>query len=265
MSSGRFERPFACFTFDDGYKDNLRYAYPIFERHQAPMAVYIPTDYPDGKGDLWWIALEKAIECADSIEMTIAGRRQSLSVSTTARKHEAFKIVYRWLRSIDEPSARAAVAELCASVGYDTSDLCRSTIMSWDDIRTLASDPLVTIGAHTRRHLALAGLSYSDACSEISESVRRIEREIGQRPAHFSFPYGCGRSAGSREFTLAREFGLKTAVTTRKGLLFSDHARQMTGLPRISLNGLYQQPRYLSVLMSGVPTYLWNGLRRIAA
>ena len=83
----------------------------------------------------------------------------------------------------------------------------------------LADDPLVTIGAHTRRHYALAKLTLADARAEIDESVRRIEREIGQPCRHFSYPYGDETSAGQREFDLAKELGIKTGVTTRKGLI----------------------------------------------
>ena len=33
------ERPFACFTLDDGYRDNRDHAYPIFRRYGAPFAL----------------------------------------------------------------------------------------------------------------------------------------------------------------------------------------------------------------------------------
>ena len=137
--------------------------------------------------------------------------------------------------------------------------------MNWDEIRQLASDPLVTIGAHTRRHYALAKLTLADARAEIGESVRRLEREIGQPCRHFSYPYGDEASAGQREFDLVKELGLKTGVTTRKGLIHPRHASELTALPRVSLNGDYQKPRYVKVLLSGAPFALFNVMQKASS
>jgi hypothetical protein len=57
--------------------------------------------------------------------------------------------------------------------------------------------------------------------------------------------------------------GFDTAVTTRPGMLFPEHADHLTALPRLSLNGNFQTGRALSVLTSGAATALWNGFRRI--
>jgi Polysaccharide deacetylase len=48
------DRRFVCFTFDDGYRDNLQYAYPMFKRRLMLLTLYVPTDHPDGNGELWW-------------------------------------------------------------------------------------------------------------------------------------------------------------------------------------------------------------------
>ena len=48
-------------------------------------------------------------------------------------------------------------------------------------------------------------------------------------------------------------------------MLFPEHREHLTALPRISLNGEYQQLRYVKVLMSGAATALWNGFRRVNA
>ena len=98
---------------------------------------------------------------------------------------------------------------------------------------------------------------------EMGRSV--IEAAIGVRPQHLAYPVGDLKSAGPREFKIAAELGYKTAVTTQPGVLFPSHRNQLTALPRISVNGDFQQIRYLDVLMSGAATAMWNGLRRLKA
>jgi peptidoglycan/xylan/chitin deacetylase (PgdA/CDA1 family) len=257
-------RPFACLTFDDGYRDNLEVAYPIFKRHNLPFAVYICTDFADGRGDLWWLALEKAILRTDSVSLRIAGSEGRWPATSAAAKDATFHAIYWWLRSIKEDDARAVVAELCRATGFDPSGLCPGLVMTWDEIRRLAADPLVTIGAHTRRHLALAKLTLPEARDEIAQSLARIERELGVPCRHLSYPYGDERSAGEREFQLARELGFRTGVTTRKGLIQRRHTSALTGLPRVSLNGDYQQARYVKVSLNGVPFAFANRRQRPA-
>jgi hypothetical protein len=48
-------------------------------------------------------------------------------------------------------------------------------------------------------------------------------------------------------------------------VLFRGHAKALTALPRISLNGEYQRLRYVHVLLSGSATAMWNGLRGLEA
>jgi peptidoglycan/xylan/chitin deacetylase (PgdA/CDA1 family) len=92
-----------------------------------------------------------------------------------------------------------------------------------------------------------------------------IEASLGRRPEHLAYPVGDPVAAGPREFAAAAELGFKTAVTTRPGVLFAEHGEHLTALPRISVNGDFQQLRHMSVLLSGAATAMWNGFRRVDA
>jgi peptidoglycan/xylan/chitin deacetylase (PgdA/CDA1 family) len=137
--------------------------------------------------------------------------------------------------------------------------------MDWPQIAQLAADPLVTIGAHTVNHPMLARLPPEAARAEMDLSRSVIEAALNVRPRHLAYPFGDPTAAGPREFAAAAALGFKTAVTTRPGVLFAAHRDRLTALPRISLNGEYQQLRYVRVLLSGSATAMWNGFRGKAA
>jgi peptidoglycan/xylan/chitin deacetylase (PgdA/CDA1 family) len=118
----------------------------------------------------------------------------------------------------------------------------------------MAADPLVTIGGHTKGHFAISKLSEARALDEMVGGADRIEQELGSRPIHFAFPYGDPGSAGPRDFALTREAGFKTAVITRKGMLFPAHRRHLTALLRVSLNGNYQSLTYTALYCRARPS-----------
>jgi peptidoglycan/xylan/chitin deacetylase (PgdA/CDA1 family) len=265
LAAGQGKR-FVCFTFDDGYRDNFQYAYPMFKARRLPFTLYVPTNYPEGNGELWWLALEQAVlEARDEIAVIRDGERWRLPTKTIADKEKSFEEIYWWLRALDEDAQRSAIRALAEAAQIDLAAQCRALIMTWDELRTMAADPLVTIGAHTKDHFALAKLSETDAMDQMVGSADRIEQELGFRPAHFAYPYGDPGSAGPRDFALAREAGFRTAVTTRKGMLFPGHADHLTALPRVSLNGDYQSLTYTALYLSGAPFALWNGFQQVNA
>ena len=263
LASHSSDRPFACFTFDDGYRDNRVHALPIFQKHNLPFTVYVPSEFPSGGANLWWLTLEEVVRKAERIQIEFGAGLRSFETVTLAQKEAAHHEIYWSLRAMPERDARDLVATLAQSHGIDAQALAQRLIMTWEEIRALAAEPLVTIGAHTRGHWALANLSESEARAEIVESIRRLEDELQQPCRHFSYPYGDERSAGEREFRLAREAGVATAVTTRKGLIHAHHKDRLTALPRLSLNGDYQDERFVKVLLSGVPFALRDAVKRV--
>jgi hypothetical protein len=57
--------------------------------------------------------------------------------------------------------------------------------------------------------------------------------------------------------------GFASAVTTRPGMIFPAHRDHLTALPRVSVNGNWQDGGYFEVLLSGAPFALWNRGRRL--
>ena len=253
-------KPFAVLTFDDGYRDNVEHARPVLARHGAPWTLFVTSDFAEGRGRLWWLELERAVARLDAVRL---GSGLVLPARTDAEKMAAFETVYLALRAGPEPVLLDEIARLCREAGFEPGGLARELCLSWGELRDLARDPAICIGAHTLSHPMLAKHDAAFAEREMAESRARIEAELGRPVRHLSYPVGDPTSAGTREFDIAKRLGFATGVTTRPGHLFAGHADHGHALPRVSVNGLHQSDAALASLLSGVPFLAWNRGRRL--
>jgi peptidoglycan/xylan/chitin deacetylase (PgdA/CDA1 family) len=259
----RGARPFAVLTFDDGYRDNREHALPILERHEAPFTLYVATGFAERRARLWWLELERALERADTIDIEIEGERINLPARTAVEKAAGFAALYQRLRRGREETLLATIGELAARHAVDGRALVEEECMSFDEIAAMAAGPLCTIGAHTLTHPMLAKHDAAFVREELGRSRDEIAARLGRPVSHVAYPVGDPTSAGPREFAIAREVGFASGVTTRPGMIFAEHGAHRTALPRLSINGLWQDVGYVEQLLSGVPFALWNGGRRL--
>jgi peptidoglycan/xylan/chitin deacetylase (PgdA/CDA1 family) len=257
-----YSRPFVALKIDDGYRDNLEYAWPGLKRHGVPFALYVATSFPDRLGELWWVALEQVIAKTERLVVEMDGATRFIECGNVSGKRRAFEEVYWWLRSMKtDAELRDAVRDICARYGVDVKGPSTELCMDWKQIAEMAADPLCTIGAHTVNHVFLSKVPRETVRAEMQRSAEVIESALGKRPEHFAYPYGDTQSAGPREFKVAAEAGFKTAVTTRPAVISRKHREMPMALPRISVNGKFQATRYVDVLMSGLPFAVQRKLR----
>ncbi len=247
-------------TLDDGYRDNAEHAWPVFRRHDVPFTIYACPGFSERTSELWWEALERIIARTESVSLPGEGPAETLPAKKLVEKTEAFRAWTAWLTSeADEAHQRRVIRALADKYGLDLAELARALVMDWDELRTIAADPLCSIGAHTMTHAALARLDPQSAMAEMRGSADRIEAEIGTRPTTIAFPYGYPAAAGAREAALAAEVGFAASFTTQPGYI---PAAATHGLPRVSINGLFQELRYLETLLTPGLWSLRDRLRR---
>ncbi|MDA8870245.1 polysaccharide deacetylase family protein [Rhizobiaceae bacterium] len=258
------DKRFCTITFDDGYTDNLANAVPVLQAANVPYAIYIASGLVEGSAFLWWEALETLLRERDCITVPEIFGAAPVPLETVDQKFAACRRMLDWASlEHDEHDVQPFIRRLCTRYGMDVDAVHRGEIMRWDEIAAMSRAPLCTIGSHTVGHRALARLEANEVKDEIVGGIGALESVTGERPRHFAYPYGYPEAASTREFAIAAKLGLETAVTTRPGMLFADHADHMTALPRISVNGLYQSMRYFAPLTSGLPTRLKTKLRRL--
>ena len=259
-----FRKPFVSFTLDDGYADNYVHAFAVFKKYRVPFTIYLCTGLMDGSVDPWWRTLERIVLKQQRLEVELDGVRRVFTTKSTRQKYRAYESIYWALRRMPLPAQLATTHDLReAYPGNTNAQASPAEPLSWEMIAEMRASGLLTIGAHTINHYALTKLSQNEIRDEMKRGRDVLEQRIGEQPRHFAYPYGDASSAARREFETAEQLGFRTAVTTRKGVLFPEHGQHLHALPRISLNGDYQQTRNIELFLGGVPFTLFNRFRRL--
>ncbi|ARQ09043.1 polysaccharide deacetylase protein [Rhizobium etli] len=253
LSAPEGGRPFAAFTLDDGYINNMEYALAVFERHRTPFTVFVTKGFAEGSHSIWWETLAVLLRQAKEIRFDFGRGSERLALDGPRQQWEAFDRFARYIHRFDEARAVATLDMLARENGIEPTDIVRDLVMRPAQLQRLARHPLAALGAHTISHRALARLSEAEARIEMEVSADYVEALTGVRPAAIAYPYGTPEAAGAREAGLAGRLGFSVAVTTQPGL---PAAGKTSYLPRMSLNGFYQKRRYVSALASGIPLKL---------
>lgn len=244
-------KKFAVFTFDDGYLDNLLYAYPLLKKYQVPFTVYLTTGLPDRTQCLWWFYLEDWVEAGKPIDFRFSGRHFALSCQNDHEKRQAMTTLSRLLETSPPDTLARFLKEILEPRFGNPMAKTGIFSLSWPQIRLLGQDPLVTIASHGTLHGNCTCLAPDDLADSLYRSRARIEEEIGRKVEHFAYPFGHVGSFDENVTRMVVSAGYRTATTTLHGTLKRKHLRDLFLLPRISMNS--KTGPWLELLCSGLP------------
>jgi len=219
---------YAVLTFDDGYRDNALVALPILERHNAPFLMYVPTGAPTRTLQPWWLGLRELFRSRDNV--TVDAMDTRFHCPDFQSKVAALERTSQWIH--EEYDRAAMLAPTFHKAGVSLSALNDAYFLDEEEIQALSRHPLVSIGAHTTSHPALATLDASSARAEMADNRNYLLNLIQLPVRHIAYPYGGPKACGPREERLAGEVGFLTAVTTRPGQLDDALHLNRFALPR---------------------------------
>lgn len=194
MKSGRsFDR--ACLlTFDDGWVDNYRNAFPLLRKYGVPATVFLATDYI-GSGRWFWpdqIAYLLAKSVAATAGSTMSGPARDLMAvyrQGRAGAEERLNAAIEYMKGQSAETIQAVIGDLCRLSGTACLPQDRQAV-SWDEVREMQQSG-IAFGSHTKSHAILTALESEQAVlEELTGSKAIIEQETGQCVRAFCFPNG---------------------------------------------------------------------------
>jgi peptidoglycan/xylan/chitin deacetylase (PgdA/CDA1 family) len=245
-------RRFVCLTFDGGYKDLMTSAYPVLRKYDVPFTVYLPTAFPDGLGEAWWLALEEVIARENRLSLVIDRNERHFSIASASEKYQLYDFLETWMRSLAASDLSSAIKDLCNRYSVDLASLSRQASMDWDDLARLASDPNVTIGSATVNYPVLSNLKDKAAVREMTMGKAVAQAAFQRDVKHFAYPFGDRASFHRQHATMAAEAGFASAVSAISGVVETEGRTNLHALPRLAWDGRQRSLRVMRVMLSGI-------------
>ena len=207
-------------TFDDGYRDNYMYAYPLASELHVPCTIYLIPGYIESGAYFWWEEGKRLVAKTQVCTATIEERLYDLkNPDERVLLATAIDRRVRHAQSVAEREAfltatRAALAVPATSLKEDVSSLP----LTWEQVKEMDASTWVSFGAHTMHHPILAYLTdYHEMQQEITECRTLLEQQLGHSVYSFAYPVGQRQHIGSDVRSAVYKAGYKWAVTTSYG------------------------------------------------
>lgn len=202
-------------TFDDGFKDNHKVAFPILQACAAPATFFIATDYIGTSEPFWFDKVYSDLLICNNKEFTISGRSFTLGDDEEG-KEAAARAVLRSLIDAENEERLAFLANMkthgLAQAPLDEMDLP----MTWEEVREMSAGGM-EIGSHTKTHPILTKVKDQPMAAEIRESKRVIEEKTGKEVTTIAYPVGVRFAYSEKIKQAARDSGYRYGVSYVQG------------------------------------------------
>ena len=240
-------------TFDDGYEDNHRVAFPILRDLGLSAMFFVATGHIDsGRPYLYdWLVHVLCVTGAARVRIPELELDIVLPEALDGRRAVAAQVLDR-VKALRENTQSILVRRIAAQLGVPVPDRdggCRP--MSWQDLREMR-DGGMEIGSHGVHHRMLAKLPASLMKAELVESRRRTEAELGTPARVLSYPVGGHDAFDADVVAAARAAGYEMACTYIAGTSRPDPASRFE-LRRLPIERRMDQAWFEAVLA-------WPGL-----
>ena len=217
-------------TFDDGYRDNYLYAFPILQGLSIPATIFLATAATGSRSVLWHDRVFAAFRRTEASGLDgFAGTSTRYSLNTWTERLAAQTEVLKFLRSLDDESRSFWIEDLLKELRVvDTPD-ASNLMLTWPDVQDMHRAG-ISFGSHTVNHPILAHLPHAKARAEINASKSAIEERLGTRVTAFAYPGGKSADFNEDVKRIVRDAGYGCALTAIPGT--NDASRDLFELRR---------------------------------
>jgi peptidoglycan/xylan/chitin deacetylase (PgdA/CDA1 family) len=205
-------------TFDDGFADNFHTAAPVLSRIGIRASFYLTVSLIGTLNLPWYSRIRHAFGNTQKREWQDPAGERVWRLASAADRDLARQVAWGYCARTPSHARDEAVAAIERQLEVEPLMTPNNPLMmSWDEARRLHQAGHI-IGSHTLTHPNVAHVGDKEAQTELLESKRILEKELGAPVIHFSYPHpALDPQWNEMTAAICKRVGYQTAVTTDPG------------------------------------------------
>jgi peptidoglycan/xylan/chitin deacetylase (PgdA/CDA1 family) len=207
--NGKTSRAACLLTFDDGWKDNYRTAYPCLKKFGVPATIFLVTGMVNSSETFWVERLHEVWR--DKIRREEI--RGLLASDPAAPRQGELEGVIEYLKHMPAQRRGQILQRVIPARAVAEQKETIDSILTWEQVRAMRNDG-VDFGSHTHTHPLLTYESDEAIERELRVARQALEERLGLPARAFAYPNGTW-DARVREHV--KRTGYECAFTTERG------------------------------------------------
>jgi peptidoglycan/xylan/chitin deacetylase (PgdA/CDA1 family) len=202
-------------TFDDGYEDTFIHAFPIIQRYEIPVTVYLATGLIGQDASMFNDRVGGALRVTDRTEIDALPELGPLPLRTPPERQAALQRILQILKRRPPAEREDLTASIERALGVSTNGAPH--MLRWEQVQEMHAAG-IDFGGHTVHHPILSGVPADEAEREIAQSKRMIEERLQAPARHFAYPNGTPQDFDASTAALVARAGFASAASTIFGV-----------------------------------------------
>jgi peptidoglycan/xylan/chitin deacetylase (PgdA/CDA1 family) len=251
---------YCVITFDDGWLDNYRHAYPILLKYNIPATIFLPTSLIDTNHWFWPDSLgyivRKCFSCPEEKSISLLYEKWPWMKSNKVKNiDDKIDSIIESVKAWPDEEINRLIENITDMTDVTFPD--ERMLLNWQEVEEMSKSN-ISFGSHSASHAILTKLSIEKVRIEMQASLKTLrEKNINHLPI-FCYPNG---NYTEEIAELAKSAGYSAAVTTRFGVENSA-PQKMFELKRIGIhNDISNTAPLFTFHLSGLNNMLREALK----
>lgn len=200
-------------TFDDGYLDNYRLAFPVLRSHGVQGVFFLPTSFVGTSHVPWWDVIAYIIRNSRKDVIRLQYPEQ---IEFDLKRQGVAHVIMKVLQLYKKPAMtlhERFVSDLEAACGTSApSPNAERCFMNWGEAREMQEGGMA-FGSHTHTHEILSKLSVERQREEACVSREALEKQLNRRIDVLAYPVGGRHCFTSETMNALKASGYRAAFS----------------------------------------------------